>query len=172
MVVYFWLVLLVIGSMFMWSIAALDFHSNFRVRISQTWQTYCRVTLGIAQNVKIKAPRWASSIPPPQKKTSDWSDVDRYPVLLITALCRPCPSSPRVTFHVPRLQGCASAAPKRRKPRPWPDLIRHLRRSTVEHLETSSAVSRKAITRSSAPFILYRYVKAGVAGPPLGRPRA
>lgn len=68
MVVYFWLVLLVIGSMFMWSIAALDFHSNFRVRISQTWQTYCRVTLGIAQNVKIKAPRWASSIPPPKKK--------------------------------------------------------------------------------------------------------
>lgn len=33
MVVYFWLVLLVIGSMFMWSIAALDFHSNFRVRM-------------------------------------------------------------------------------------------------------------------------------------------
>lgn len=33
MVVYFWLIALVIGSMFMWSIAALDFHSNFRVRI-------------------------------------------------------------------------------------------------------------------------------------------
>lgn len=32
MVFYFWLVALVIGSMFMWSIAALDFHFNFRVR--------------------------------------------------------------------------------------------------------------------------------------------
>lgn len=32
MVIYFWLVALVIGSMFMWSIAALDFHFNFRVR--------------------------------------------------------------------------------------------------------------------------------------------
>ena len=32
MVVYFWLIALVIGSMFMWSIAALDFHFNFRVR--------------------------------------------------------------------------------------------------------------------------------------------
>lgn len=31
MVFYFWLVALVIGSMFMWSIAALDFHFNFRV---------------------------------------------------------------------------------------------------------------------------------------------
>lgn len=31
MVVYFWLIALVIGSMFMWSIAALDFHFNFRV---------------------------------------------------------------------------------------------------------------------------------------------
>lgn len=37
MVVYFWLVLLVIGSMFMWSIAALDFHSNFRVWLDHHW---------------------------------------------------------------------------------------------------------------------------------------
>lgn len=54
MVVYFWLVLLVIGSMFMWSIAALDFHSNFRVRIfGGPGETYHRVTLSIIHCVTI-----------------------------------------------------------------------------------------------------------------------
>ncbi|CAM9197745.1 unnamed protein product [Ectocarpus sp. 12 AP-2014] len=37
MVFYFWLVALVIGSMFMWSIAALDFHFNFRVWLDKHW---------------------------------------------------------------------------------------------------------------------------------------
>ncbi|CBJ27370.1 conserved unknown protein [Ectocarpus siliculosus] len=37
MVFYFWLVSLVIGSMFMWSIAALDFHFNFRVWLDKHW---------------------------------------------------------------------------------------------------------------------------------------
>lgn len=37
MVGYFWLVSLVVGSMFMWSIAALDFHSNFKVWLNHHW---------------------------------------------------------------------------------------------------------------------------------------
>lgn len=41
MVFYFWLVALVIGSMFMWSIAALDFHSNFRVSGMITVSPFC-----------------------------------------------------------------------------------------------------------------------------------
>ncbi|CAM9337449.1 unnamed protein product [Ascophyllum nodosum] len=37
MVGYFWLTSLVIGSMFMWSIAALDFHFNFRMWLDHHW---------------------------------------------------------------------------------------------------------------------------------------